>query len=34
MVDWKQHIVVDPAILVGKPIIKGSRIEMNNKGIA
>ena len=28
MVDWKQHIVVDPAILVGKPIIKGSRIAV------
>ncbi len=28
MVDWKKHIVVDPAILVGKPIIKGSRIAV------
>ncbi len=26
--DWKQHIVVDPAVLVGKPIIKGTRLAV------
>ena len=28
MTDWKDHIVVDPEILVGKPIIKGTRISV------
>ena len=28
MIDWKKHIVVDSAVLVGKPIIKGSRIAV------
>ncbi len=26
--NWKGHITVDPAILVGKPIIKGTRISV------
>ena len=26
--NWKEHIVVDPDILVGKPIIKGTRISV------
>ena len=26
--DWKQRIVVDPKILTGKPIIKGTRISV------
>ena len=26
--DWKQRITVDPAILTGKPIIKGTRIAV------
>ena len=26
MIDWKTRIVADPAVLVGKPVIKGTRI--------
>jgi uncharacterized protein (DUF433 family) len=26
--DWKDRIVVDPNILVGKPIIKGTRLAV------
>jgi uncharacterized protein (DUF433 family) len=26
--NWKNHITVDPDILVGKPIIKGTRISV------
>ncbi len=26
--DWRERIVVDPAILVGKPVIKGTRIAV------
>ena len=26
--DWREHIVVDPAVLVGKPIVKGTRISV------
>ena len=26
--EWKDHITADPAILVGKPIIKGTRISV------
>ena len=25
---WREHIVVDPKILVGKPVIKGTRIAV------
>ncbi len=28
MVDWNEHIVIDPAILVGKPVIKGTRLAV------
>ena len=26
--DWKDRIVVDPHVLVGKPVIKGTRIAV------
>ncbi|HSV99137.1 MAG TPA: DUF433 domain-containing protein [Sedimentisphaerales bacterium] len=26
--DWRSRIIVDPTILVGKPIIKGTRISV------
>jgi uncharacterized protein (DUF433 family) len=25
--DWRDHITVDPQILVGKPVVKGTRIS-------
>ncbi len=28
MEEWKEHIVVDPAILVGKPVVKGTRLAV------
>lgn len=28
MTDWRERITVDPAILVGKPIIRGTRISV------
>ncbi len=27
--NWKEHIVVDPDILVGKPVIKGTRLSVD-----
>lgn len=26
--DWKKQIVIDPAILVGKPVVKGTRLSV------
>lgn len=26
--NWKDHVVVDPKVLVGKPIIRGTRISV------
>jgi len=26
--DWKEHIVIEPEILVGKPVIKGTRLAV------
>lgn len=26
--DWREHITVDPKVLTGKPIIKGTRISV------
>ena len=28
MVDWNEHIVIDQAILVGKPVVKGTRLAV------
>lgn len=28
MVDWRALIVADPAVLVGKPVLKGTRISV------
>jgi uncharacterized protein (DUF433 family) len=26
--DWRDHITVDPRVLVGKPVVKGTRIAV------
>ena len=26
--DWREHIVMDPAILGGKPVLKGTRLSV------
>ena len=27
--EWKERIVLDPAILVGKPVVKGTRLSVD-----
>jgi len=29
MINWHEHIVSDPDILFGKPVIKGTRVPVN-----
>lgn len=28
MIDWKAHIERDPAVMLGKPVLKGTRITV------
>ena len=28
MIDWRERIVIDPEILVGKPIVRGTRLAV------
>ncbi len=30
MIDWRQHIISDKNILVGKPVIKGTRLSVEH----
>jgi uncharacterized protein (DUF433 family) len=30
MTNWKEHIITDKAILLGKPVIKGTRISVDH----
>ncbi len=28
VIDWREHIAVDPAVLVGKPVVRGTRLAL------
>jgi uncharacterized protein (DUF433 family) len=28
VIDWREHIAVDPAVLVGKPVVRGTRLAV------
>lgn len=28
-INWKEHIVADPAVLTGKPVVKGTRLSVD-----
>jgi uncharacterized protein (DUF433 family) len=28
--DWRQHIEVNPAVLVGKPVVRGTRLSVEH----
>ena len=28
MIDWRERIVIDPEVLVGKPIVRGTRLAV------
>jgi uncharacterized protein (DUF433 family) len=28
MMDWKERILIDPGVLVGKPVVKGTRLAV------
>ncbi|RLD52197.1 MAG: hypothetical protein DRJ05_17635 [Bacteroidetes bacterium] len=30
MVNWQEHIVTDKAVLLGKPVIKGTRLSIDH----
>jgi uncharacterized protein (DUF433 family) len=29
MMEWKKHIVADPDVLAGKPVVKGTRLSVD-----
>ena len=30
MINWKEHIITDKGILLGKPVIKGTRLSVDH----
>ena len=30
LMDWRQHIEVNPAVLVGKPVVRGTRLSVEH----